>query len=89
MGQTTRHVHARISEDLGVSPITGKRTSNPAMSGVFFHLCSSDHKLEFHDFKILSSCSDPYALMIDEGLLISKYKPTLNVQGSSIPLNLF
>jgi hypothetical protein len=27
--------------------------------------------------------------MIHESLLISKLKPSLNVQGSSIPLNLF
>ena len=28
-------------------------------------------------------------LMIHESLLINKYRPNLNVQGSSIPLNLF
>ena len=33
-------------------------------------------------------CSDDCELMIHESLLISKLKPTLNVQGSSIPLNL-
>ena len=42
----------------------------------------------FDDFEILSSCSDDCELMIHESLLISKLKPTLNVQGSSIPLNL-
>ena len=29
VGQTTRHLHTRISEHLGISPITGKHTSNP------------------------------------------------------------
>ena len=32
--------------------------------------------------------SDTGELMIHESLLISKLKPSLNVQGSSIPLNL-
>ena len=86
VGQTTRHLHTRISEHLGISPITGKHTSNPTKSSVLSH---SGHKVDFDDFKILSSCSDSYELMIHESLLINKYKPTLNVQGSSIPLNLF
>ena len=89
VGQTTRHLHTRISEYLGISPITGKHTSNPTESSVLSHSCASGHKVDFDDFKILSSCSDSYELMIHESLLINKYKPTLNVQGSSIPLNLF
>ena len=86
VGQTTRHLHTRISEHLGISAITGKHTSNPAKSGVLSHSCASGHKVDFDDFKILSSCSDSYELMIHESLLINKYKPNLNVQGSSIPL---
>ena len=89
VGQTTRHLHTRISEHLGISPITGKHTSNPTKSSVLSHSCASGHKVDFDDFKILSSCSDSYELMIHESLLINKYKPTLNIQGSSIPLNLF
>ena len=89
VGQTTRYLHTRISEHLGISPITGKRTSNPTKSSVLSHSCASGHKVDFDDFKILSCCSDSYELMIHESLLINKYKPTLNVQGSSIPLNLF
>ena len=48
----------------------------------------SGHSASFDDFKILSSCADTGELMIHESLLISKLKPSLNVQGSSIPLNL-
>ena len=86
VGQTTRHLHTRISEHLGISPITGKHTSNPTKSSVLSHSCASGHKVDFDYFKILSSCSDSYELMIHDSLLINKYKPTLNVQGSSIPL---
>ena len=89
VGQSTRHLHTRISEHLGISPITGKPSSSPAMSSIFSHINSSGHSASFDDFKIISSSSDSYELMIHESLLISKLKPSLNVQGCSIPLNLF
>ena len=89
VGQTTRHLHTRISEHLGISPITGKHSTNPAMSSILSHVNASRHPANFDDFQILSSSSDSYKLMIHESLLINKYKPNLNVQGSSIPLNLF
>ena len=88
VGQTTHHLHTRISEHLGISPITGKPSSNPVMSSIFSHLNSTGHSANFDDFEILFSCSDTCELMIHESLLISKLKPSLNVQGSSIPLNL-
>ena len=87
VGQTTRHLHTRISEHLGISP-TGKPSSSPVMSNIFSHLNSTGHSANFDDFEILSSCSDTCELLILESLLISKPKPSLNVQGSSIPLNL-
>ena len=88
VGQTTRHLHTRISEHLGISPITGKPSSSPVMSSIFSHLNSTGHSANFDDFEILSSCSDTCELMIHESLLISKLKPSLNVLGSSIALNL-
>ena len=89
VGQTTRHLHTRISEHLGISPITGKHSTNPAISSILSHTNASGHPANFDDFQILSSSSDSYELMIHESLLINKYRPNLNVQGSSIPLNLF
>ena len=68
---------------LGISPITGKPSSNPPMSSIFSHLKTTGHSASFDDFQILD-CE----IMIHESLLISKLKPTLNVQGNSIPLNL-
>ena len=88
VGQTTRHLHTRVSEHLGISPITGKPSSNPPMSSIFSHLKTTGHNASFDDFQILSSCSHDCELMINESLLISNLKPTLNVQGNSIPLNL-
>ena len=89
VGQTTRHLHTRISEHLGISPITGKHSTNPAVSSILSHTNAPVHPANFDDFQILSSSSDSYELMIHESLLINKYRPNPNVQGSSIPLNLF
>ena len=88
VGQTTHHLHTRVSEHLGISPVTGRPSSSPVMSSILFHLNSTGHSASFDDFKILSSCADTGELMIHESLLIFKLKPSLNVQGSSIPLNL-
>ena len=88
VGQTTRHLHARVSEHLGISPIMGKPSSSPPMSSIFSHLKTTGHTANFDDIEVLFSCSDDCELMIHESLLISKLKPTLNAQGSSIPLNL-
>ena len=82
------HLHTRVSEHLGISPKTGKPSSNPPMSSIFSHLKTTGHTASFDDFQILCSCLDDCELMIHESLLISKLKPTLNVQGNSIPLNL-
>ena len=76
------------SEHLGITPITGKPSSSPVMSDIFSHINTTGHSANFDDVKIFSSCSDSCELMIHESLLISKLKPSLNIQGSSIPLNL-
>ena len=88
VGQTTRHLHTRVSEHLVISPVTGKPSFSPPMSSIFSRLKTTGHTANFEDFEILSSCLDDCELMIHESLLISKLKPTPNVQGSSIPLNL-
>ena len=48
----------------------------------------SNGKFPTSVYQILSSCSDDCKIIIHESLLVSKLKPTLNVQGNSIPLNL-
>ena len=79
MGQTVRHLHTRVSEHLGISALTGNKSSNPKLTSILQHLDATGHTASLDDFKIISSCSSS-----DE--LISKLKPTLNVQGSSVPL---
>ena len=88
VGQTMRHLHTRVSEHMGLTPITGQPSSSPVMSIIFSYFNTTGHSANFDDFKIPSSCSYTCELLIHESLLISKLKPSLNVQGSSIPLNL-
>ena len=59
-----------------VFPITGSKSSNPI----------TGHSASLNDFKIISCCSSPDELLIRESLLINKIKPSLNLQGSSVPL---
>ena len=80
-GQTMRHLHTRVSEHMGLTPITGQPSSSPVMSIIFSDFNTTGHSANFDDFKILSSCSDTCELLIHESLLISKLKPSLNVQG--------
>ena len=66
VGKTTRHLHTRKSVHLGISPITGKHSTNPAISSILSHTNASGHPASFGDFQILSSSSDSYKLTIHE-----------------------
>ena len=72
-----RHLHTRVPEHLGLTPITGQPSSSPVMSSIFSHLNTTGHSADFDDFEILSSCSDNCELLIHESRLISKLKPSL------------
>ena len=74
VNQTTRHLRTSISEHLGISPITGRHSTNPAMATIL---------VSYNDFQ-LSSCSDLFELMIHEGLVNKYILPNLNVQNSSV-----
>ena len=53
VGQSTRNLHTRVSEHLGISPIMGKPSSNPLMSSIFSHLKTTGHTASFDDFQPL------------------------------------
>ena len=93
LGQTRRHIHTRISEHMGVSPLTGKKRATTLFptSSIQAHTRQTNHAISPNDFSIISSCrsSSNFELLIRESLLISKYKPSLNENISSIPLSLF
>ena len=89
VGQTRRHIHTRISEHMGVSPLTGKERSISTMSSILAHKHMHKHPVSASDFKILSSGTSEWDLLIRESLLISQLNPVLNANIRSTPLELF
>ena len=88
VGQTRRHIHTRISEHMGVSPLTGKERSISTMSSIFAHEHMHKHPVSASDFKILSGTSE-WDLLIRESRLITQLNHVLNANIRSIPLELF
>ena len=85
-GETTRHLRQRIAEHMGVSHRTNLPITNPN-SQVFRHFLNSGHRINEKDFEILH-CERRSKLKIAESIIINLTNPTLNTQGSSIPLNI-
>ena len=90
-GQTRRHLRIRISEHMGVSPSTSKKLTRHSLSNILAHTHRTRLEISANEFSINSSaCSDPnLELVIQESLLISESKSSLNENISSIPLSLF
>ena len=87
--ETVRHFHKRISEHMGISASTGKPLSKPPLSNIRDHHQSSGDPISPDHFSILSSCSSSFELLLRDSLLISKLKPSLNANLSSVPLTLY
>ena len=89
VGQTSRQLHTRISDHMGISPLTGNRRVNPSPTSILSHHIETGHPISFSDFKILSSSPSASELLLKESLLINKLKPILNGNIGSMPLSLF
>ena len=89
VSQTRRHIHTRISEHMGVSPLTGKERSISTMSSILAHKHMHKHPVSASDFKILLSGTSECDLLIRESLLISQHNPVFNAIIRSGPLELF
>ena len=93
VGETVRHLRKRM----GILGCTGKPLSKPPFSSIRDHHQSSvsrDHHQSSSSispdyFSTLSSCSPSFELLLRESLLISKLKPSLNANLSSVPLTLY
>ena len=91
-GKTKRHFKVRISEHLGVSPLTEKRVKPGYQSTVIFdHIFNSStcSPAEYNDFSILARESNDFKLTLMESLLIERDRPDLNRSIKSMPLELF
>ena len=74
---------------MGVSPLTGKERSISTMSSILAHKHMHKHQASASDFKIISSGTSEWDLLIRESLLISQLNPVLNANIRSTPLELF
>ena len=89
VGSTTRTLHTRVSEHLGVSARTGQQLSTPPHSSIRLHSeqtcqCAPNKS----SFSILDSDPNPISLRIRESIHIHSLKPSLNESQSSYPLHI-
>ena len=82
-------IYTRESQNMGVSSKTGNKLSVSQMSAVLTHHHLYKHTISDSDFTILTSGNSKFDLEMRESLLISKLKPILNNNISSMPLYLF
>ena len=86
-GKASRHFIVRCREHLGTN-IKGKAFKG-SLSSIRDHVSSTGHSASVGEFCILDNAGTELDLLIHEGLLILRDRPTLNQQISSIPLCLF
>ena len=86
LAKTCRHLHTCVSEHMGISPLNGKKRSNSPLTSILSHCQDTNRPVSSDDFKILSSSSFEYELLLHESLLISKLKLSLNANIGSAPL---
>ena len=89
IGQTKRHLAARIAEHQGVSVRTNKPVSKPSFFSVRDHSRQNRHNINSDHFRILHTATRTTDRLICESLLSHKLKPTLGLHDSSIPLLCF
>ena len=89
VGKTKRHTHKRFSEHAGHSPLTGKVLKGQKSTTVRDHMLVCDTLVTRENFEILGADSNNTHLRIKEALFTMREKPSLNIQGKSVPLTLF
>ena len=91
-----KHLNVRISEHIGISPLTRKQVK-PKNSFVSNHLAfcirsfsfASNHSASYEDFSVLARENKKLLLELKESLLIMRDKPSLNRNITSAQLHLF
>ena len=87
-GQCARHLHVRIGEHIGVSPLTRKKVKLKS-SAVSDHLLLCNHSPSFENFSVLTKENKKFLLELKENLLVMRDKSSLNINIRSPPLYLF
>ena len=86
-GRTQRHFFVRVSERLGITPLTGKFIKTPKKSATFDHTLLDGHKASFNNYSIFLKESNPFKLQLKESLIISRDKPILTKIFTPFPWN--
>ena len=91
IGQTKRHLKVRLSEHLGVSPLTGKRSHRTTghLTAVQEHSLTCDHLVHYDNFSVLGHAQSTFLLEHKESLFIIHDNPVLNKTIRSTPLYLY
>ena len=76
VGETSRHLHTRVSDHLEISTFTGKKWKCPSPTAILSHHGDTGHSIPFDNFKIISSCYSVSELLLRESLLIPKLNPS-------------
>ena len=85
-GETCRHLSVRVGELSGVSPLTGKKSKSKKSTAVKDHMLFCDHIVSTDDLKILATSDSDFHVKVIESLLISRDKPILNKNETSLTL---
>ena len=88
-GETERHLFARASGHLGITPLTQKRVKNPKKSAIMDHILLERHNAKYDDFSILIPENNQFKLHLKESLLIKRDKPEFNKNIYTHSLELF
>ena len=86
--QYVRHFNVRISEHIGISPLTKKQVT-PKNSSVADHLQFCNHSVSYEDFSILTRENKKFLLELKESLFIMRDKLSLNRNITLASLYLF
>ena len=88
VGSTSRRLHVRVCEHMGLSSRTEKPLSTPAASSIRDHAQSCNSPISLNNFNIIGTCKNVTDLRILESLHIHKLKPPLNSTVSAYPLSI-
>ena len=87
IGSSVKTLKSRASEHFAISSRTGNMLARPVASSIRDHLSTCKASIDFDQFSILDKQSDILSLRISETIEIkSKKKPTLNSDGSALPM---
>ena len=89
IGQTKRHLAARIAEHQGIFVRTSKPLNKPPFSSIRDHSKQNKHDINPQNFSIFHTATHTGERLICESLLTHQLKPSLSLHGTSTPLLCF